>query len=146
MIQLALTSIALAFLFWIASINAAHDHVVLHDARVVLTSRQIEQLSTFGSAYAQSHTSANGPVALSTAGAPAWYAAPPGALLVVQAGTSYACMTSGPVPDRAAVLGAIRAGGMVAGISSGASLTDGIGNTIATLPAGIPANDLCVIQ
>jgi|SRR6185437_3191781 len=146
MIQLALTSIALAFLFWIASLNAAHDHVVLHNARVVLVSRQIEQLSTFGSAYAQSHASTNGPVPLATAGAPSWYAAPPGALLVVQSGTSYACMTAANVPDRAAVLGAIRAGGMVTGISSGTSLSDGIGNTVATLPAGIPANDLCVIQ
>lgn len=146
MMQLTLSALALAFLIWIASMNEANDRIVLHDSRVVLITRQIEQLSTFGSNYARANTGTNGSVSLTTAGAPAWFVAPPGALLNVQAGTSYACMGIGFIPDRAGVLGEIRSTGMLAGISNGTSLTDGLGNTIATLPAGIPANDLCVIQ
>lgn len=144
--QLAFASLLLTFTMWYAEVEVAHAKINLHDARVHVISTEIEQLSTIGKTYALANKGVTGSVSLATANAPTWYAAPAGAGLYVQTGTSYAYINNTGIPDLAALLGSIRKGGIEVGISVGGQLQDGNGGVIAALPGAVPNGVIVEIQ
>lgn len=130
----------------LAQVETAKARRTLALVEIHHTSLTIEQMATFGSAYAHANPSAAGPVSFGAAGAPAWFIAPPGAQVLVNAGTAYAVLPAASVSDVAGVIGEAREHGLLIGLSSGTQLQDGTGLIIGNIPAGIPAGSLVLVQ
>lgn len=130
----------------LAQVETAKARLTLARMEIQHTSLTIEQMATFGSAYAHANPAAAGAVGFGAAGAPAWFVAPPGAQLFVSAGTAYAVLPAANVMDVAGVLGEAREHGLLIGLSSGTQLQDGTGLIIGNLPTGIPAGSLVLVQ
>ena len=144
--QLVIASMLLAVSVWYSQVEVAHARITVHNARTNELAQQIEQLSTIAKAYAAANTGVTGNVSLATAGAPAWFAAPSGAAIYVQTGTSYAYVPNTGVMDLAAVLGTVRKGGITIGVSVGGNLQDGNGAVLSALPAGVPNGYIVEVQ
>ncbi|WNL48548.1 type IV pilus biogenesis protein PilM (plasmid) [Dyella sp. BiH032] len=146
MYTVMLTCMLLIASIFISSVDIARARQTLHDSEVTNVTLMLEQIGTFGSKYAQANAGTTSAVSFASAGAPSWFVAWPGAGLYVRAGTSYAYTPAANLRDPAGIVAKVREQGLVAGVSSGTNLLDGLGNVVASLPSGIPNNSVVVVQ